>query len=169
MIGDRIYVRLGAIKEGGKLSLEMKNISQDNGEEIVNLREMGRKVKHEQFKLDPHGRKIGVITGVLLEDSDVKIGKGDGLQALNKRMPRLSSPDMWEMKQLKGGQALHLVKGAEGLGRNFDEIEEDPAGNYAEEYTELELNEDDVPFLRGQGGGAGTGALNIVAEPIKIS
>lgn len=44
------------------------------------------------------GRRIGGLTGVLLDDSKIKIGKRGGVS--RNRMP---SPDMWEMKQLKGG------------------------------------------------------------------
>ena len=54
----------------------------------------------------------------------------------------MNSPDMWEMKQLKGGQVLHLVEDLK------DNDPEDP-DDLDEEYEELELNEEEAPFLKG--------------------
>ena len=145
---DHVYVKLSEIREGGKLSLTMRNINQENGAEVGRM--SLSKVKRDQVKYDDQGRKIGALTGILLEESTFKMSKKDGLQALKPRGPRLKSPDMWEMKQLKGGQALHLVQ---DLDPNFNQMVKDAEGdpdNLNEEYTELELNEDQAPFLRGQ-------------------
>jgi hypothetical protein len=67
---------------------------------------------------------------------------------------------MWEMKQLKGGQALHLVQDFQ---RPLDVGDADPE-ELKEEYAELELNEDEAPFLQGHPSAAG-----MSLQPIKIS
>lgn len=59
----------------------------------------------------------------------------------------MSSPDQWEMKQLKGGQALHLVEEFNKPKDQEADVQSDDDLN--EEYTELELNEDEAPFLKG--------------------
>jgi len=66
---------------------------------------------------------------------------------------------MWEIKQLKGGQALHLIEGL----REPTIDDEDPDALH-EEQPELELNEEEAPFLRGQ-----TSKAGMCLEPIKIS
>ena len=100
-------------------------------------------------KFDSLGRKIGALTGVLLEDSGIKINKhkGQGIQLAN-----MSEQEMWEMKQLKGGQALHLVQDLQGnpmLQNDGEPDEPDAHMNQNDEYDEIELNEDEAPFLRG--------------------
>lgn len=59
-----------------------------------------------------------------------------------RRIDRENSPDMWERKQLKGANVLHLVSDKP----KEEELEESAL---VEEYTELELNKDNAPFLRG--------------------
>ena len=68
----------------------------------------------------------------------------------------MASPDMWEMKQLKGGQALHLVEEFQGVQPEEEDLNE--------EYEELELNEEEAPFLKGQ-----TTKAGMCLDPIKIS
>lgn len=72
----------------------------------------------------------------------------------------MPSPDMWEMKQLKGGQALHLIQDF----NQQDQPEIENVEDLNEEYAELELNAEEAPFLRGQ-----TTKAGMCLEPIKIS
>lgn len=62
--------------------------------------------------------------------------------------------DMWEKQQLKGGQVLHLFdKNNPDPGPEFadpNQQGEDADGDLNEEYMEIELNEDEAPFLKGQ-------------------
>ena len=74
----------------------------------------------------------------------------------------MSSPDMWEMKQLTGGQALHLIADLNSKSQlKADDVEQEDLN---EEYAELELNEEEAPFLKGQ-----TTKAGMCLEPIKIS
>ena len=111
-----------------------------------------------KVKYDDQNRRIGSITGILLDDTNIKISRRGGLT--RNRMP---SPDMWEMKQLKGGQALHLIDGL-NKPRNLEDEEDDEEDDLAEEYAELELNEEEAPFLKGQ-----TTKAGMCLDPIKIS
>jgi hypothetical protein len=94
-------VKLLEIRAGNKLSLSMKACDQSAGTE-VSVRQDGRNLLKRSLEqaecLDAQGRRIGALTGVLLEDSKVRVTR-HGVS----RRDRLSSPDMWEMKQLKGG------------------------------------------------------------------
>ena len=75
----------------------------------------------------------------------------------------MPSPDMWEMKQLKGGQARHLVQDLNCTERQ--ECDDDEGiDDLNEEYAELELNEEEAPFLKGQ-----TTKAGMCLSPIKIS
>lgn len=120
-------------------------------------RHLLRKSLEQTECFDAQGRRIGPITGILLDDSNVKISRRTGGLSRN-RMP---SPDMWELKQLKGGQALHLVS---DFNQKQDEEELDPEA-LNEAYTELELNEEEAPFLRGHTSRAGA----LAQEAIKVS
>ena len=138
----------------------MKACDQSTGGELktnTNGRSLLKKTLEQPHVFDAQGRRIGALTGILLEDSGIKINKKSGITARPKRMP---SPDMWEMKQMKGGQALHLL---EEYNQHKDEDEAD-AEELKEEYAELEINEEEAPFLRGQ-----TSKAGMCLEPIKIS
>ena len=110
-------VKLIDIKENGKLSFSMK--------ETDPYAKNGNKL---ESKVDEMGRRIGAITGILIDDS-IKVGKRQEI----RRIDRENSPDMWERKQLKGANVLHLVS-------DKQEEDEPEAVNFVEEYTELELN-----------------------------
>lgn len=126
-IGDSVRAKLIDIKENGKLSFSMKETdprAKNNGK--------------LEPKMDEMGRRVGPITGILIDDL-VKVGKRQEV----RRIDRENSPDMWERKQLRGANVLHLVS------ENREE-EDQEAATMVEEYTELELNADEAPFLRGQ-------------------
>lgn len=96
-------MQLTQIRDDGKLSLSMRNIDQRSGQliDIAKSFDLGttRTSSDElPYKLDSQGRKVGPITGILLEDTNVKINKRSGLETTGKRMPRMNSPDMWELK-----------------------------------------------------------------------
>ena len=75
----------------------MKECDQKSGHDLngANTRRLGGNKFVLEPKIDGQGRKIGTITGILLEDTQIKISKKGGLVGRGKRM---ASPDMWEMK-----------------------------------------------------------------------
>jgi len=71
----------------------------------------------------------GSITGILVETETKKPKK------------RLASPDLWELSRLEGGQVKDLVDEMKQNAYNSDEMNE--------ETQEIELNEEEAPFLEG--------------------
>ena len=92
-IGDNVRVKPIDIKENGKLSFSIKEIDPS-----------ARSSNKLEPKVDEMGRRIGPITGILIDDL-VKVGKRQEV----RRIDRENSPDEWERKQLKGANVLHLV------------------------------------------------------------
>ena len=74
---------------------------------------------------------------------------------------RIASPDLWEYTRLKGGNVLGLIDD-ENM-RNMDQ-QVDETDMLDEEQPEIELNEDEPPFLVGQ-----TTKAGLCLSPIKIS
>ena len=120
-------VRLIEVRHDGKLSFSMREANRRDDRSTPKL----------EPKIDEYGRRIGAITGILIDDL-VMVGKRQEV----RRIDRENSPDMWERKQLKGANVLHLVSDKP----KEEELEESAL---VEEYTELELNKDNAPFLRG--------------------
>jgi len=125
---QKVWVKVLAIT-GTKMSLSMVQVNQATGEDLNPDR------ARIMASVNPAAPSGGVR---VIEDED----DGRGGRALK----RLSSPERWEMKQL-------IASGAADYSdlSNFDEelgvladIEE------TEEDVEIELNEDEAPFLKGQ-------------------
>ena len=58
---------------------------------------------------------------------------------------RIASPDLWEYTRLKGGNVLNLVND-----ENFRDMENAAEDNELnEEVPEIELNDEEPPFLMG--------------------
>lgn len=93
-------VKLLDIKVDGKLSFSIKDADEGRAELKGSVK------KTFEAKFDELGRRIGPITGILLDDTHTRITKKHQL----KRADREPSPDLWEKKQLKGGQVLHMVE-----------------------------------------------------------
>jgi len=87
------------------------------------------------------------------EGKDAKTG--------NKKK-RIASPDLWEYTRLKGGNVLNLIDDENMRDLEHHGGDEDNSAN--EEEAEIELNEDEPPFLVGQ-----TTKAGLCLSPIKIS
>ena len=85
-----------------------------------------------------------------MDDTNFKISKrnGDGLERViaplaSKHLQNDNPEKMWEMKQLQyQGKAI--------LDQIITPIEDVEGQLYSEEYLELELNQEEAPFLKGQ-------------------
>lgn len=110
---------------------------------------MKRQIDRPQVNLDSQG-KFGSITGIVVDTSTAvnKAGKN-----------RISSPDLWELTRLKGGNVLNLVEDA-----NISKLRQLDETEMEEETHEVELNEEAPPFLKGQ-----TTKAGLCLSPIKIT
>ncbi len=101
----------------------------------------GDHIKHHKgipMGATSHGTsKYGSITGIVVET------EGKSSEAGKKK--RIASPDLWEYTRLKGGNVLNLVND-----ENFKDLENAAEDNELnEEVPEIELNDEEPPFLMG--------------------
>jgi ATP-dependent RNA helicase DHX8/PRP22 len=146
---DKVWVKVIAVKEDGKISLSMKEVDQVTGRDLnpIHTEELltGKKADRSRYDEDDSrkhnlvralqrdSQRVGSITGIKIDTNDA----GD-----NKKK-RLDSPDMWELTRLRGGQVMDKdeelgIQGA--IAENLDELDE--------EDKEIELNEEHPPFLK---------------------
>ena len=126
---------------GGKLSLSMRDVDQKTGRDLL---PMQKRDSNEDFRSNPSGPSRGDglkgISGITVKDDDDGIVRRPG--------KRLSSPERWEVQQLIASGVLdpseYPTFDEEG-GRGLLYTEEE-----AEQEQEIELNEDEPAFLKGQ-------------------
>eukprot|EP01083_Nonionella_stella_P081646 225024_1 len=138
---------------GAKIGLSMRSVCQKTGEDLHPSRNTGgglSDVSHNPSRLDD--------TANLLTQS--KSRPNFNPSADTRRMNRLSSPERWEIRQLINSGALSLADNPDY------EVE---AGQHtvggreeAEEELDIEINEDEPPFLLGQT------AQTVTLSPIKV-
>ena len=85
---------------------------------------------------------------------------GINLETESKARKRLSSPEIWELNQMRHGNVLNVV---DEKFRNFNNDFLDEEDDLVEENVEIELKEEEPPFLKGQ-----TAKAGIHFSPIKI-
>uniref|UniRef100_M8BG75 RNA helicase n=1 Tax=Aegilops tauschii TaxID=37682 RepID=M8BG75_AEGTA len=141
----------------GNLELSMADIDQETGRALPPPRRDGQDaVRRANRSADPagtSGKRIG-LSGIVIEE--------DGARPAPRRpVRRMSSPERWELKQLIASGALNVrdcpAFDDDDWGIHYQEEEE------VEEELEIELNEDEPPFLSGQG------RSSIDLSPVRIS
>ncbi|KAF7635685.1 hypothetical protein Mgra_00004927 [Meloidogyne graminicola] len=139
--------RIKVIKmDNSKLSLSMKEVNQENGEDL------NPAMPKEQQKSD-----------VKLSNPDAPwINPSDDLPSLPSTalMKRTRTPERWEFRQMQGGGAIRQTDLPDfdqelGIMKNYDEESDG-------EDVEIELVEDDPPLL----GGYGRHVIDL--EPVKV-
>jgi ATP-dependent RNA helicase DHX8/PRP22 len=141
-----VIVKVISIKDG-KISLSMKEIDQKTGRDYTDIKEEDNDTR--DLKINPskpvldNKPKFGDLTGVKLEDSPKHHKK------------RTASPELWELNQMKNGNVLDMFDDQQG---GKDDIEED---------IDIELREEEPPFLKGQTAKAGVhfSPIRIVKNP----
>ncbi|KAL7077529.1 hypothetical protein ACQ4LE_003536 [Meloidogyne hapla] len=148
--GQRVKVKVIKM-ENSKLSLSMKEVNQDTGEDLN-----PEKPKDQSLKSD-----------VKLANPDAPwLNPSDDLPSIQSNIPmkrtrvRLSTPERWEFRQMQGGGAIRQIDLPDfdqelGIMKNYDEESDG-------EDIEIELVEDDPPFL----GGYGRHVIDL--EPVKV-
>lgn len=140
--GDKVYVKVLSIA-GQKISLSMKDVDQDTGEDLNPAPQAGRPglTGHEsETALRNPDRPLSLLdlkTGVVEEDELTN----------RKRVQRISSPERWELKQMMAANCIDKM--------DLPEFDEEtgllPKLGEDEEDIEIELVEEEAPFLRGHG------------------
>ena len=140
--GDKAYVKVLSIA-GQKISLSMKDVDQDTGEDLNPAPSTSSRpglTGHEsETALRNPDRPLSLL--------DLKTGVEEDELTNRKRVQRISSPERWELKQMMAANCIDKMDLPEfdeetGLLPKLAEDEED---------IEIELVEEEAPFLRGHG------------------
>jgi len=157
-VGERVWVKVLS-RQGTKMSLAMKGVDQITGEELASARATfgGSRSNPAPRTLPPLPEASSSLRGL----SGIIVGADDvGANSRKRPVKRLSSPELWEARQLIASGVLKVQDYPQ-----FDH-ENDGMLSYeqeAEEEFDIELNEDEAPFLQGQ-----TAASTGDVSPIKI-
>ncbi|KAF7148187.1 hypothetical protein RHSIM_Rhsim03G0231700 [Rhododendron simsii] len=129
---------------GQKLSLSMRDVDQNTGEDLLPLKK--RSGDDDAFRANPSGSNSGGpkirtgLSGIRINDEDVAVPS-------RRPLKRMSSPEIWEANQLVAAGVMSVRENPmydeEGDGVLYQE-------EGAEEELEIELNEDEPAFLQGQ-------------------
>ena len=139
--GDKVHVKVLNIA-GQKISLSMKDVDQLTGEDLnpapsTSSRLMDRESETALRNPDRPLTLLDLKTGLIEEDEMVN----------RKRVQRISSPERWELKQMMAANCIEKM--------DLPEFDEEtgllPKLGEDEEDIEIELVEEEAPFLRGHG------------------
>jgi len=156
--GENVWVKVLS-RQGAKISLAMKSVDQITGEETASSRGGtfgGSRSNPAPRNLPPPAPNSSLrgLSGIAPSTDDM------GANSRKRPAKRLSSPELWEARQLIASGVLKVQDYPQ-----FDP-ENDGMLSYeeeAEEEFDIELNEDEAPFLQGQ-----TAATTGDVSPIKI-
>nr|CAB3468031.1 unnamed protein product [Digitaria exilis] len=142
--GQEVFVKVVSL-DGAKLGLSMRDVDQDTGRDLLPFRR--RSAEDDAPRANPpadRGRAAGKrkgVSGIFVPDDDVG-------SAPRRPTRRMSSPERWEMKQLIASGVLD----AKDYPCFFDYDDDEMLyQEEAEDELDIELNEDEPTFLRGEG------------------
>ncbi|EMS49798.1 putative pre-mRNA-splicing factor ATP-dependent RNA helicase [Triticum urartu] len=153
--GQEVFVKVVSV-QWGNLELSMVDIDQESGRVLPPPRGDGqdavRRANRSAGPAGTAGKRIG-LSGIVIEEEGAR-------PAPRRPVRRMSSPERWELKQLIASGALNV--------RDCPAFDDDDVGIHyqeeeVEEELEIELNEDEPPFLSGQG------RSSIDLSPVRIS
>jgi ATP-dependent RNA helicase DHX8/PRP22 len=154
--GDAVWVKVVS-RTAGKLSLSMRDVDQSTGRDLLPA---SSAVSNPLAGGREAGSSLRGLSGITPTAADLDPGTG--------RRPgkRLTSPERFEAQQLIASGVLDV--------RDYPTFDEDNEGLLAsvadegtEQAFELEINDDEPPFLAGQtaAGGADVSPIKIVKNP----
>ncbi|VFQ81357.1 unnamed protein product [Cuscuta campestris] len=156
---QEVYVKVYSVS-GQKLSLSMRDVDQKTGKDLLPLKKNSLD-DNDGLRENPSGRnmeegtarsRIGLSGIRILEEDDIAVPS-------RRPLKKMSSPERWEAKQLMASGVLplkeHPMFDEEGDGFLYED-------EGAEEELEIELNEDEPPFLQGQS------RYSVDMSPVKI-
>ncbi|KAK8641652.1 hypothetical protein V6N13_011036 [Hibiscus sabdariffa] len=138
---QEVYVKVISVS-GQKLSLSMRDVDQNTGKDLLPLK---RTSDDDAFWTNPSEGKEGpaLRTGL----SGIRILEEDDAAPSHRPLKRMSSPEIWEAKQLMASGVLRVdelpMYDEDGDGMLYEE-------EGVEEELEIEMNEDEAAFLQGQ-------------------
>ncbi|XP_015059112.1 probable pre-mRNA-splicing factor ATP-dependent RNA helicase DEAH5 [Solanum pennellii] len=150
-----VFVKVISIS-GQKLSLSMRDVDQNTGKDLLPLKKSsdGGGLTTNPSGMNNEGSKTRI--GL----SGIRITEQEDVVPSRRPVKRMSSPEKWEAKQLIAAGVLgvqeHPMFDEEGDGMLYQE--EDGV----DEELEVELNEDEPPFLQGQS------RYSVDMSPVKI-
>lgn len=121
--------------------------------EVVRVRKPREQQKQSLVTAAKHDptQLFGTITGILLDTSESTKGKNG--------KNRIASPDLWEFTRLQGAGVLNVIED-----ENIQRLQQNLETELDEEVADVELNDKEAPFLKGQ-----TTKAGLCLSPIKIS
>ena len=159
--GDRVLVKVLS-RNGQKMSLSMKEVDQITGKETTTSRGAfggNRSNPAPRSNLPPPGPS-GDISLKGLSGINPRALEDGSMSSRKRPVKRLSSPELWEARQLIASGVLKV--------QDYPQFDPENEGmlsyeEEAEEEVEIEMNEEEAPFLQGQ-----TAASTGDVSPIKI-
>ncbi|XP_016450532.2 putative pre-mRNA-splicing factor ATP-dependent RNA helicase DEAH5 [Nicotiana tabacum] len=151
---QEVYVKVISIS-GQKLSLSMRDVDQTTGRDLLPLKKSS---DDDGLRANPSGmNNEGSKTRIGL--SGIRIKEEEDVVPSRRPLKRMSSPEIWEAKQLIAAGVMSV--------KEFPMFDEEGDGvlyqeEGAEEELEIELNEDEPPFLQGQS------RYSVDMSPVKI-
>ncbi|ERN12543.1 probable pre-mRNA-splicing factor ATP-dependent RNA helicase DEAH5 [Amborella trichopoda] len=150
---QEVFVKVISVS-GQKLSLSMRDVDQKTGQDLLPMKKSS---EDDAYRANPMNsdRPQGTRTGL----SGITIIDEDSTMPSRRPLKRMSSPERWEAKQLIASGVLDV--------RDYPMYDDDGDGilyqdEGAEEELEIELNEDEPPFLQGQT------RYSVDVSPVKI-
>ncbi|CAN6452534.1 unnamed protein product [Victoria cruziana] len=150
---QEVFVKVISVS-GQKLSLSMRDVDQRTGQDLLPMKKSSEddSFRTNPLSSNPQPRERIGLSGIRIVDED---SSGPSRRPLK----RMSSPERWEAKQLIASGVLDV--------REYPMYDDDGDGMMyqeegAEEELEIELNEDEPPFLQGQT------RYSIDVSPVKI-
>ncbi|ORY78149.1 P-loop containing nucleoside triphosphate hydrolase protein [Protomyces lactucae-debilis] len=126
--GQLVWVKLIKV-DGQRLSLSMKDVDQATGRDMNPQQQIDAEVALDRL----HNKSVPII-----EDDDGYVKK--------KHKKRLTSPERWELKQLIASGAVPATELPEDDDYNLD----GDMSSDADEEFDVEVREEEPPFLQGQ-------------------
>ncbi|PNX75164.1 putative pre-mRNA-splicing factor ATP-dependent RNA helicase-like protein, partial [Trifolium pratense] len=138
---QQVYVKVISVS-GSKLSLSMRDVDQHTGKDLLPLK---KRSEEETFRTNPQDSKDGPVARTGL--SGIRIVEEDDVGSSRRPFKRMSSPDIWEAKQLIASGVLSVSE-YPSYDDEADGVMYQEEG--AEEELEIEMNDDEPAFLQGQ-------------------
>lgn len=137
--GQAVKVKVSKI-EGSRVGLSMKEVDQVSGQDLVPSRRIASGANMEALNgasSDSYGAMLGTVPVV------------EGNMRLGKNRKRMTSPERWEIKQLIASGAISAQEYPD-IDQEYNDNMNGEDGNDLEEDVDIEVREDEPPFLAGQ-------------------
>ena len=149
-VKDHIKVKVISL-QNNKVTLSMNQVDQKTGEDLTIIHKERPSLFTEEkksYQIDPN-KKFGDLTGISL-DTETKENEND-----------LHSPEIWELNQMKNARAFNYSYEPNLKNQYLHNLNEENSS--MEENIDVELKEEEPPFLKGQ-----TSKAGINFSPVRI-